>query len=405
MKKLVKIGNLLKVTMKLHLCLMASLLLMSSAQANTFNTVIDIIEVQADAFLDTSNKALNNLSESLFHDISNAIAIEEIDAYRPNFDDKNVLVNAVEAVHSNLGAKAKLTDSLNSIVTTIEKSSATKNAYKSLKKLGISVRTLEKSANDLFKLARSKDNIKFLKDLSINREDKIDALLFIVKSGSDLQNFISKINSTDSTSSQKNQAIEMLLNQTKLEAANFLKKSLRNEVDQKLFIQDMIVKAWKNSEFINADNYEEFAEITVYDENVSKTFFFFTKKTIDKSMNAKNKYSIEYFQPKKIARKKNVSKRLFLAKKIYEDDSSDYEYERLSPQFVQRLESENREIERKEAEHAAKLPSATKTSATKNRKYQAENSGRARSKASSGVRAAENQVVVRKLCLRHYHWR
>ena len=90
MKKLVKIEDLLQVTMKLHLCLMASLFLMSSAQANTVNTVVDIIEMQTDALLETSNKALNNLSTSVFNDISNAIAIEEIDVYAPNFDDKNV---------------------------------------------------------------------------------------------------------------------------------------------------------------------------------------------------------------------------------------------------------------------------------------------------------------------------
>ena len=254
MKKLVKIENLLKVTMQLHLCLMASLFLMSSAQANTVNTVIDIIEVQTDALLETSNKALNKLSTSLFDDINNAIAIEQIDAYVPNFDDKNVLVDAVEKVHANLGAKAKLTDSLNSIVTTIEKSSDMKNAYKSLKNLGISVRKLEKSANDLFELVKSEDNIKLLKDLSVNGKNEIDALLSIVESGSDLHNFISKINATDSTSLQKNYAIEALLNQTKLEAANFLKKGLRNEVDQKLFIQHMIVKTWKDNGFISEDH-------------------------------------------------------------------------------------------------------------------------------------------------------
>ena len=129
-------------------------------------------------------------------------------------------------------------------------------------------------------------------------------MLDIVESGSDLHNFISKINSTNSTSLQKNQAIEMLINQTKLEAANFLKEGLRNEVDQKLFIQNMIVKTWKNSGFINADNYHEFAKITVYHEDVPKGFLF-TKKTIGKSMNAINKYSREYFQP---------------------DDYSDYQY-------------------------------------------------------------------------------
>ena len=105
MKTPAQIENLLKVTMKLHLCLMASLFLMSSAQANTVNTVIDIIEIQTDALLGTSNKTLNNLSTSVFNDISNAIAVEQIDAYTPDFDNKNVLVNAVEQVHSNLGAK------------------------------------------------------------------------------------------------------------------------------------------------------------------------------------------------------------------------------------------------------------------------------------------------------------
>ena len=323
MKKLVKIENLLKVTMQLNLFLMASLFLMSSAQANTVNTVIDIIEMQTDALLETSNKALNKLSTSLFYDITNAIAVEEIDAYAPNFDDKNALVDAVEKVHRNLGAKAKLTNSLNSIVNTIEKSSEMKNAYKSLKNLGISVRKLEKSANDLFELIKSEGNLKLLKDLSVNGKDEIDALLSVVKSGSDLHNFISKINSTDNTSLQKNYAIKTLLNQTKIEAANFLKKGLRDEVDQKLFIQHMIVKTWKNSGFIDADNYKEFAKITVYDEDLP-TGIFFRKRTIGNSLNANNKYPKEYF----------------------DSDDSDYQYEGWSSQPSQSLVSINKEIER-----------------------------------------------------------
>ncbi len=215
-------------------------------------TVLDIFDIQVDAINKNFTKNADKIASSMMDSAKLAFELSDVNVDPDsivNATGNNIqhdkLIKIVDAVYD-----AWQVDTRTSLVANLNKISNVAEAYKNVIGLTRSVGDLENAANELGKEIYKNSNI-----INLLQKKDYKAIRKLVDKGSDLYNVLDNITKLDSN---------VLVGLTQKEVANHWANEVKDEVGQKLYIQELLIKRWQENGTIDRLGIEDVKQLNIY---------------------------------------------------------------------------------------------------------------------------------------------
>lgn len=238
--------------------------------ASPTGVILDIFDVQSGAFISTSKNAINSIMRDFNTrvqsalDVTGGVSADAFESHQKAYANRRILIEKVNEAYNNLGDYGWFVNRLSAATSLVDDVSIARKFGEDLKGIAGGVGSLKKASDELYDILKTEpglvrvignDNPKDIIDILSNKDKtfRIAKILEEIKeSGDDVEERSKRVWSVIRAYTQQAAALDY-------------SKNLHAEWGMKMFIQDTIVKSWRDSGVINENNMSYFQEtVEVY---------------------------------------------------------------------------------------------------------------------------------------------